>query len=573
MIRVKPLAIVGVLSLLTLLTACTEQSGSSEDSGREALLPAIDSERLSSIVKTLASDEFEGRAPGGIGEEKTVAYLIERFTALGLEPGGEEGAWTQPVPLVHTQLAEDAVAAFSLGQAEQDLVQGRDVEFSTTRPGAQLSIDSAEVVFVGFGANAPERNWDDFGDVDLRGKLALFLVNDPDFAAAEDEPVAGRFGGKRMTYYGRWTYKFEEAARRGAIAALVIHETEGAGYGWNVASSSPGENYAIQLGAGAQQPVMLQGWLHQDAASSLFQSAGLSLAEQSERARREDFTAFTLGEVRFSARADVESETIISSNVLGVLPGGDHADETIMLSAHWDAYGLGAPDAEGNTVRPGANDDALGVAGILEIARVLSERKASGEILDRSIVFTAWTAEESGLLGSEYYASNPLYPLEKTAANLTLDILQTAGLARDVILVGEGQSDLENDLIEAARQQGRAVTPENLPENGLFFRADHFSLARRGVPVLLIMGIAGGADLIDGGRAAGDQWIADYTGNCYHQTCDAWSSDWDLSGAVQDIELFETITRDLATSRRWPAWKAGSEFRAVREATAQVRGR
>ncbi len=523
----------------------------------------IDAERLSAIVKTLASDEFQGRAPGGEGEAKTVDYLIEQFSSLGLQPGGENGGWTQAVPLVHTQLDADAQASFTLGSAAQPLRQGIDVEFSTTRAGDTLNIDNVGVVFVGFGASAPERGWDDFGDTDLTGKLALFLVNDPDFAAQDQEPVAGVFGGKRMTYYGRWTYKFEEAARRGAIGALVVHETEGAGYGWNVASSSPGENYAIERGADSLPPVALQGWLHYDAAERLFNDAGLSLAQQSELARREDFTAFELDGVSFTAQSQVESETIISSNVLAVLPGAAQAEQAIMLSAHWDAYGVGAPDADGRTVRPGANDDALGVAGVIELARVLS----AGPQLERSIVFAAWTAEESGLLGSEYYANNPLYPLEKTAANLTLDILQTAGLARDVILVGEGQSDLEDDLRAAAALQNRTLTPENLPENGLFYRADHFSMARRGVPVLLIMGIAGGADLVTGGRAAGDQWIADYTGNCYHQTCDAWSEDWDLAGAVQDIELFETIVKDLGSSRRWPQWRPGSEFKALRDSS------
>lgn len=539
------------------LTACAEATRPSTD---------IDIQQLSEIVRTLASDEFEGRAPGGKGEEKTVAYLIERFQSFGLQPGGENGGWTQAVPLIHTQIQSPATIQFETANGIRLLEQVRDIEFSTTRPLDNIEIQNADLVFAGFGANAPERDWDDFGDIDLNGKVALFLVNDPDFAAESDEAVAGRFGDKRMTYYGRWTYKFEEAARRGAIAALVIHETEAAGYGWNVASSSAGENYSIVRQPGDAEPVMLQGWLHEDAATALFDEAGLNLQRQKELARRPEFTAFELDDVSFSANLKVTVETITSQNVLAVLRGNSHADETIMVSAHWDAYGLGEPDEQGRTVRPGANDDALGVAGVLELARVLSSNP-----LDRSVVFAAWTAEESGLLGSEAYANNPLYPLEKTVANLTLDILQTAGPARDVILVGEGQSELENDLRLAAAQQGRVVTPENLPENGLFFRADHFSLARRGVPVLLIMGIAGGSDLIDGGRAAGDQWIADYTGNCYHQTCDAWSSDWNLHGAAQDISLFKIIIQDLGNTRRWPQWYAGSEFKALRDDSKTAR--
>lgn len=540
------------------LTACSLGSNSNSE---------IDIQRLSSIVRTLASDEFEGRAPGGRGEEKTVAYLIEQFQSLGLRPGGENGEWTQAVPLIHTQIQGPAAVQFSTNRGSRLLEQVRDIEISTTRPLESIEIHNADVVFVGFGADAPERDWDDFGDIDLKGKVAIFLVNDPDFAAANDEPVAGRFGNRRMTYYGRWTYKFEEAARRGAIAALVIHETEAAGYGWNVASSSPGENYSIVSKPGDIDPVMLRGWLHADAAGALFEAAGLNLPQQRELARSPEFSAFELENVSFSADLTVAVERIMSQNVLAVLPGSGHAEESIMVSAHWDAYGLGEADEQGRTVRPGANDDALGVAGVLELARVLS----IGAAMDRSVVFAAWTAEESGLLGSESYANNPLFPLEKTVANLTLDILQTAGPARDVILVGEGQSELENDLRLAALQQGRVVTPENLPENGLFFRADHFSVARRGVPVLLIMGIAGGADLIDGGRAAGDRWIADYTGNCYHQTCDEWSSDWDLRGAAEDISLFKIIIQDLGNSRRWPQWYEGSEFKAIRDSSNTLR--
>ena len=527
----------------------------------------IEADRLSAIVKVLASDEFEGRAPGGAGETKTVAYLVERFAALGLEPGGANGGWTQAVPLVHTQLQTPVKLELAIGDVHQPLVQGQDVEVSTVRPLERISVEHAPVVFVGFGVHAPERQWDDFGDMDLRGKVALFLVNDPDFAAGPDEPVAGRFGNKRMTYYGRWTYKFEEAARRGAIAALVIHEDKAAGYGWNVASSSPGENYAIVRGPGEADPVTLQGWLNGDAAAQLFERAGLELGEQRRRARSPDFLAFELEGVTLAADLTVRVEHIESQNVLARLPGQSRPDETIMVSAHWDAYGQGEPDEQGRTVRPGANDDALGTAGVLELARVLKEEAP----LERSVVFALWTAEESGLLGSEAYATDPLYPLQRTVANLTLDILQTAGPARDVILVGEGQSELQDDMERMAARQGRTVTPENLPENGLFFRADHFSLARRGVPVLLIMGIAGGADLVEGGRAAGDQWIADYTGTCYHQTCDSWSADWDLRGAVQDIELFHAIVRDLGDSARWPQWRTGSEFKAIREQSAGAR--
>ena len=523
---------------------------------------SIDSQRLSDIVKVLASDEFEGRAPGGPGEAKTIEFLIDQFQSLGLEPGGSDGTWTHAVPLIHTQLASDGRLSVSVGDMSQNWVQGLDVAVSTVRPVDKIDIQSAPLVFVGFGASAPERNWDDYGEIDLTGKIAIFLVNDPDFSANDSEPVWGRFGNKRMTYYGRWAYKYEEAARRGALAALVIHEDKAAGYGWNVASSSPGSQFALAESSGPTPPI-LQGWLHYDAASALFAAAGMDLVEQRRLARRDDFSAFELPQTSLSASFNVSMEKIESQNVLAKLPGHSQADEILMVSSHWDAYGQGEPDSLGRTVRPGANDDALGTAGVIELARVLK----AGEPMARSVVFAAWTAEEAGLLGSAAYAAKPIYPLHSTVANFTLDILQTAGLAKDVILVGEGQSDLEEDLLRAAALQSRVVTPENLPENGLFFRADHFSLARQGVPVLLLMGIAGGADLIEGGRVAGDQWIVDYTGNCYHQTCDAWSADWDLRGAVEDIELFHTILRDLGDSTRWPQLKSSSEFKAIRSET------
>ena len=523
---------------------------------------SIDSQRLSNIVKVLASDEFEGRAPGGPGEAKTIEFLIDQFQSLGLEPGGTDGTWTHAVPLIHTQLASDGRLSVSVGDMSQNWVQGLDVAVSTVRPIDKIDIQSAPLVFVGFGASAPERNWDDYGEIDLTGKIAIFLVNDPDFSANESEPVWGRFGNKRMTYYGRWAYKYEEAARRGALAALVIHEDKAAGYGWNVASSGPGSQFALAESSGPTPPI-LQGWLHYDAASALFAAAGMDLVEQRRLARRDDFSAFELPQTSLSASFNVSMEKIESQNVLAKLPGHSQADEILMVSSHWDAYGQGEPDSSGRTVRPGANDDALGTAGVIELARVLK----AGEPMARSVVFAAWTAEEAGLLGSAAYAAKPIYPLHSTVANFTLDILQTAGLAKDVILVGEGQSDLEEDLMRAAALQSRVVTPENLPENGLFFRADHFSLARQGVPVLLLMGIAGGADLVEGGRVAGDQWIADYTGNCYHQTCDAWSADWDLRGAVEDIELFHTILRDLGDSTRWPQLKSSSEFKAIRSET------
>ena len=527
---------------------------------------AVDPGRLEAMVKVLASDAFAGRAPGTPGEDKTVAYLIEQLAAIGIQPGGPDGQWTQAVPMMRTFL-ESPQLAFTYPQGQLQLVQGENVEVSTVRAAEHIHAEEVPLVFVGFGVTAPERDWDDYGDIDLTGKIAVYLVNDPDFAAEPGEPVAGRFGNRRMTYYGRWAYKYEEAARRGALGALVIHETEAAGYDWSVAAAGAGERVALARSAAGPAPIALQAWLHEGAATELLAMAGHDLATLRRAARQPDFSAFQLDGVQFRVHSDVTVTRFDSRNVLGLLPGSTRPDEVLMVSAHWDAYGEGPPDAQGRTVRAGANDDALGTAGVLEIARVLR----AGPPLERSVVFALWTAEESGLVGSRAYAVDPVYPLETTVANFTLDILQTAGAARDVILVGEGQSSLEDDLARAAAAQGRYVTPENLPENGLFYRADHFSLARAGVPVLLLMGIAGGADLVDGGRAAGNQWIADYVGNCYHKPCDAWSPDWDLSGAVQDIELFRWMVEDLGNARRWPEWRPASEFKAVRDSSAAAR--
>lgn len=526
--------------------------------GATAAVAQAPAERLSADVKTLASDSFEGRAPGTPGETRTVDWLVARFKALKLEPGGPNDAWTQPVPLVHTRIGNGPISA------GVPLAQGRDVYVSTVRPVAHVAIADAPMVFVGYGVTAPERGWDDFKGVDLRGRIAVFLVNDPDFEATPGDDSAGKFGDRRMTYYGRWTYKFEEAARRGAIGALIVHDTPGAGYGWATVTAPAGENYDIVRKDPASR-VLLQGWIESSAATRLFAASGLDLATLRKAARRSDFHPVALKQP-FSADLPVTVERAESRNVLAKIPGRGHPDEVVMFGAHWDAYGKGTPDGQGRTIRPGANDDGLGVAGVLELARTF----AAGPRPDRSLVFALWSGEERGLLGSETYAVNPVYPAAKTVANLTLDILQTAGPARDVMLVGAGQNDLEDLLADAAKAQGRVVTPEALPERGLFYRADHFSVARRGVPTLLLMAISGAPDLVAGGRPAGQAWLDGYM-KCYHQTCDTWDAAWDLRGAAQDVGLFATIGGKLANSRSWPEWRAGSEFKAIRAETAGER--
>ncbi|MBB3891506.1 Zn-dependent M28 family amino/carboxypeptidase [Phenylobacterium haematophilum] len=527
----------------------------------------IDPARLSEVTKVLASDEFQGRSPGTPGEAKTIDYLVKEFKALGLEPAGDAGAYTQDVPLLHTKLKDGAVFALDLNGKRRELARNTDVTATTLRPVDTVAIDKAQLVFVGYGVTAPERGWDDFKGVDLKGKIAVFLINDPDFEAPADAAVAGMFGGQAATYYARWTYKYEEAARRGAVGALIIHEAPGAGYGWSTVIASNGEGFDIVRADPAKEKVLLQGWLSGAAGRELLAAAGQDFDALKAKAQRADFQPVPLTGAAFSASYGVTHDQIVSRNVIGKITGSKLPNESVMFAAHWDAYGVGAPDAQGRTVRPGALDDAIGVAGTMEIARAFK----AGPPPARTLVFAAWTAEERGLLGSEYYGVHPTVPLETMAANLTMDVLQPNGLSKDVVLIGAGQNALEDMLAKAAAAQGRTVTPDAHPERALFYRADHFSLARKGVPVLLLMGLGGGADLVNGGRAAGDKWVTDYTASAYHTTGDAWSADWDLSGAAQDVALFYEMGKQLAAGGTWPNWKDGSEFKPLRDASAAKR--
>ena len=526
----------------------------------------VNAARMSEITRVLASDEFQGRAPGTAGEDKTIPYLIEQFKAAGLEPAGEKGGWTQIVPMIHTKLQAPANLSVSQSGKTNSLKFPDDLYLGTVRPVDRVRIANAPMVFVGYGVTAPERGWDDFKGVDVRGKVIVMLVNDPDFEAAAGEPVAGKFGGKTMTFYGRWVYKYEEAARRGAIAALIVHETDAAGYPWNVVKSPAGETYSIAQLPNAPQPVLLQGWMQQSVAAALLKSAGYDYGAVKRQARTAGFKPIDL-KAAFNADVPVALSRITSRNVLGKITGSKYPNETVSFGGHWDAFGIGPADAQGRTMRPGALDDALGLAAMLEDARLF----AYGPRPQRTLVFAAWTGEERGLLGSEYYAQHPLFPMETTVTNLTFDTLQPVGPVRDVVLVGRGQSEMEDYLATAAKAQGRYVTPENHPERGLFYRADHFSFAKRGVPVLLNMALSGAYDMADGGRPAGERWLGDFTTRCYHQTCDAWSASWNLAGAAQEAELFYSIGARLANSREWPKWRPSSEFAKIREQSASQR--
>ena len=533
-----------------------------------ALGQTIDGKRLSEDTRILASDEFEGHAPGSAAEPLTIDFIVKRFKESGLEPAGENGGWVQTVPLLRTQVQPGAKLSVTVKGKARALEPERDIYVNTVRPSERIAVSGLPMVFVGYGVTAPERGWDDWKGVDVKGKVVVFLINDPDFEAAAGEDAAGKFGGKAMTFYGRWVYKYEEAARRGAAGALIVHETPGAGYGWVTVIAPRGENFDVARADGGAGRVPFQGWIERGVASELLASAGLDLETLKRQARTAGFRPIELKGLAFNAEIRVAAARVESRNVLGKLTGSKRPKETVAFAAHWDAYGMAeTPDAQGRRVRPGALDDAIGVAGLFEIARAFK----AGPPPERTLLFAAWTAEERGLLGSEYFAQHPTVPLETMAGAYTLDVLQPVGPSRDVVLIGAGQNELEDGLAVAARAQGRVVTPDAKPERGLFYRADHFSLAKRGVPVILIMALGGGPDLVEGGRAAGDRWVSDYTAQAYHQTGDAWSPDWDLRGAVQDVELVFKAGQALANSREWPGWKAGSEFGPVREKSAAAR--
>ncbi len=526
----------------------------------------VSAKRMADDVTTLSSDAFEGRGPSTPGETKTVDWLVAQLKAMGLRPGGPDGQWTQEVPLTRFDIPLDAKMSIGLGDWSRSLAQGEDAVAVTMRPVDRVRIENAPLVFVGYGVTAPERNWDDFKGVDLKGKIAVVLINDPDF----ENPDSTLFGGKAMTYYGRWTYKYEEAVRRGALGVLIIHETPGAGYDWKVVrNSNTGPQYDIVRSDPAAEKLLLQGWIQRDIAVAVFKRAGLDFTALKEAAKRPDFRPVTIAGAHFSADYPVTTARVVTRNVLGRLPGTKHPDETVIYSAHWDHFGVGQPDAHGDRIFHGAADDGTGDAAVLEIARAYSHAPRT----ERSLLFGFWTAEERGLLGSAYYAAHPVWPLAKTVADLNLDILQTAGPARDLVLVGPGKDTLEDNLAAVAKAHGRYVTPESRPEAGLFYRGDQFSFAKLGVPVLPFMENSGGADLVKGGRAAGEAWVTEFVSHRYHTPSDRITPDWDLRGAAADAGLAYEIGRDLANSRAWPQWKKGSEFAAARETSAKARRR
>ena len=520
--------------------------------------------RLSVDVKLLASDAFEGREPGTRAETRTVIFITDRMKEAGLQPGGAlvrgHRGWTQDVPLAKFSFTGPPNFSLTVAGAVHPLTQGQQIEIRAPETNiTELAVQNAPLVFVGYGVHAPERNWDDFKSVDLHGKIAVVLVNDPDF-----ETGKGDFGGKAMTYYGRWTYKYEEAARQGALGTLIVHETAAAAYGWaTVANSNSGALYDIVRKDPSQVHVPLEGWIQHDVAVALLKQVGLDFDTLKKQAQTREFKPVPLPGVALSASGHVSHEVVVSKNVVGRLPGTAKPDETLIFSAHWDHFGIKPADAKGDRVLNGAVDNATGVAALLELGRLFGSAPRAA----RSIVFLATTAEERGLLGSEYYAANPLYPLETTVADINMDIMGVYGPARDVSTFGETENDLLTDLIAAARAQGRTYTPDPSPEAGHFFRSDHFQLSKRGVPA---MSFSPGEDLVNGGVTAGRAHREDYFAHRYHQAGDEWTPDMDFRGEALDVTLLYNLGRKLATSG-WPQWNAGSEFKEIRDKSAGER--
>ena len=519
--------------------------------------PAISAEEYARHIAALASDEFEGRKPGTAGERKTVEYLVAEFKKLGLEPGNGD-SFLQQVPIVEITAGSDA--QLRLGATELQYM--RDMVIWTKRLVPEITLTDSPLVFVGHGVVAPELGWNDYAGVDMRGKTAVILINDPGFATNDPQ----LFRGRAMTYYGRWTYKFEEAMRQGAAGALIIHDDVPAAYPWDTVQNSwSGPQLDTVAADGNAGRAAIEGWITRAAGDALLRQNGLSYEQMLQAASRPGFKPVELAQ-RASGSLRNAIRRSSSPNVIARLPGSKHPDEYVFYMAHWDHLGR-AFGRSGDTIFNGALDNATGTSGLLTIAKAYSEMRRRPE---RSIVFLAVTLEESGLLGSAYYVANPVYPLNRTVAAFNMDAITWGGPTKDVTVVGYGASELEDYLVRAARRQDRVVMPEPTPENGFFFRSDHFNFAKVGVPALYIkLGVDD--------REKGAEWAkarnAEFTLKDYHKPSDEFRPDIDLRGGLEDVTLLYDIGRTLANERRFPQWYPQSEFRAARDRSLKDQSR
>ena len=575
------------LSALALIAACggsntdtqTSESapaGSTEATpqiGEDLLLPlsrgtqpAISGAEIAARIETLSDDIFEGRAPGTEAGEAAANWIAAEMARIGLEPGAADGSYFQPVDMVELTL-DAANSSFSVSNGAEltDMTLGTDaVIWSKRQTETTLSFSESEMVFVGYGVVAPEYGWDDYAGLDVAGKTVVILVNDPGYATPED----ARFNGRAMTYYGRWTYKYEEAARQGAAAAIVIHERAPASYGWDVVANSwsGGQPDLVRPNAGEDR-TLLEGWISNDMALDLFGQAGLDFEAMKQAAAQPGFTYQDMGNLTASGTITQQMKELQSRNVVGVIPGKTQPDEYMLYVSHWDHIGkksgekTGAPgeDFYEDQIFNGAVDNASGSAATLEIAEAMM-----AEELDRSVLFVSVTLEESGLLGSAYYAENPTVPLNKIVAGINIDAILPIGKTRDMVVVGYGASELEDRLKAIAEADGRVIVPDPTPEAGYFYRSDHVSFAKKGVPMLYA---DAGIDKIDGGEAAGRAFAEVYTAQNYHKPGDEYDPDWDMSGIEQETQTLFKLGRDIAASDDWPSWYQGNEFKAARDAS------
>jgi Zn-dependent M28 family amino/carboxypeptidase len=516
--------------------------------------PAITAADWAEHVKVLASDEFGGRGPSSPGEKKTVEYLIEQFKRMGLEPGNGD-SWVQTVPMVATTTQPGASLSLAVGDTTLSPEYANEMVIGTRTGTPESKLEASEVIFVGYGVNAPELGWNDYAGLDVKGKTVVMLINDPGFHIGSEE----LFEGKRMTYYGRWTYKFEEAARQGAALALIIHDDAGAAYPWEVVRNGwTGEQFDLPVSVDPEPRLPMQGWINGPTAEKLLAASGHNLEALRTAANQPGFKAVPL-----PAKASAQFASSVregkSDNVLALLPGASAPDEVVLYMAHWDHFGRSFQPG-GDNIMNGAIDNASGVAGMLEIA----EAFAAGERPARSLLFAAVTLEESVLLGSKYYVANPVIPLNQTVATINLDAMSVIGRTRDFTVIGFGSSELEDILRPIAEAQGRVLQPESAPQNGYYFRSDHFNFAKAGVPSLYAKG---GVDHVERGEEYGKAQAADYTANRYHKPSDEFDPNWDMSGVVEDLQALKQVGAEIVGSDRWPAWYPSSAFRAAREAS------
>ena len=543
------------LALLALLGLAACSTASDTTALPDVALPAMPMDVMKEATRTLSSDEFEGRAPGTPGEEKTLAYLVDQFQKAGLQPGNN-GSWFQDVPLVAITAQNVSPLTFTGGSQPMSLKYGPEFVAGTYRVTPSIAVKDSPVVFVGYGINAPEKGWNDYAGVDVKGKTVVILVNDPDW---ETTGLQGEFNGQAMTYYGRWTYKYEEAARQGAAAAIIVHDTQPAAYGWNVVQSSwTGEQQVADAANGHADQTAANGWIQLDKAKALFASAGQDFDKLSAAAKVKGFKAVPLGDVKASVSFDNSIRKHASKNVIGILPGAKRPDEYVLYTAHWDHLGRCQAAPDGDDICNGAVDNATGTAALIAIAKANKDAGAP----DRSLVFLAVTAEESGLLGSKYYGDNPVYPLAKTVGGVNIDAMNLTPPAKNVVVVGMGKSELDRYLAAALAKQSRVASAEPTPEKGFYYRSDHFMLAKHGVPMLYF---DAGDDLVEGGRDAGRAAAADYEKNKYHGPKDEFDPKWNWAGAEKDLQIYYAVGRMLAMTAAWPNWVEGDEFRAARD--------